>query len=153
SSTNSGARWTVKLSGRANDYTGVQFLTDLRGYVIGQDGLILLTGNGGTSFSDRSRPLSLPFNALYFTGNNTGFVSGNNGNIISSTNSGSSSTALNTGTNRNVYGMYFFDINVGYVTGSRGYIAKTDNRGVNWQTIAPGNGSVDYRDIGFFDSD
>src|SRR5690606_23029584 len=67
-------------------------------------------------------------------------------------NSGGAWTALNPGTNRDIYGMYFFSVNIGYVVGSRGYIAKTDNRGVNWSTIAPGNGTVDYRDIGFFDN-
>src|SRR5690606_23392714 len=43
SSTNSGGSWTLRFSGRANDFTGVQFLTDLRGYIIGEEGLILLT--------------------------------------------------------------------------------------------------------------
>lgn len=152
SSTNSGGSWTLRHSGRANDYTGVQFTTDQRGYIIGEEGLILLTGNGGTSFTVRSRPLSLPFNALYFVSNTAGYISGNNGNIISTTNSGGAWTALNPGTNRNVYGMYFFSINIGYVVGSRGYIAKTENRGVNWTTIAPGNGDIDYRDIAFFDN-
>src|SRR5690606_30153876 len=103
-------------------------------------------------FTVRSRPLSLPFNALHFVSNTAGYISGNNGNIISTTNSGGAWTALNPGTNRNVYGMYFFSINIGYVVGSRGYIAKTENRGVNWTTIAPGNGEVDYRDIVFFDN-
>src|SRR5690554_3366773 len=152
SSTNSGGSWTLRHSGRANDFTGVQFTTDLRGYIIGEDGLILLTGNGGTTFTVRSRPLSLPFNALYFVSNTAGYISGNNGNIISTTNSGGSWTALNPGTNRNVYGMYFSNINTGYVVGSRGYIAQTENRGVNWSTIAPGNGALDYRDISFFEN-
>src|SRR5690606_24593048 len=49
-------------------------------------------------------------------------------------------------------GMYFSNINTGYVVGSRGYIAKTENRGVNWSTIAPGNGALDYRDISFFEN-
>jgi photosystem II stability/assembly factor-like uncharacterized protein len=152
SSTNSGGSWTLRYSGRANDYTGVQFTTDLRGYIIGEEGLILLTGNGGTSFTVRSRPLSLPFNALHFVSNTAGYISGNNGNIITTTNSGGAWTALNPGTNRDVYGMYFFSINHGYVVGSRGYIAKTENRGVNWSTISPGNGDIDYRDIAFFDN-
>jgi len=152
SSTNSGASWTLRHSGRANDYTGVQFTTDLRGYIIGEDGLILLTTNGGTSFTVRSRPLSLPFNALYFVSNTAGFISGNNGNIISTTNSGGAWTALNPGTNRDIHGMYFFSVNTGFVVGSRGYIAKTHNRGVNWTTIASGTGTVDYRDIVFFDN-
>ncbi|MEX2592837.1 MAG: YCF48-related protein [Anditalea sp.] len=153
SSTNSGGSWSLRFSGRANDYTGVQFLTDLRGYVIGQDGLILLTSNGGTSFTVRSRPLSLPFNAVYFLSNNSGYISGNNGNIISTTNSGGTWTALNPGTNRNVYGMHFFNINTGYVVGNRGYISKTENRGVNWTTIAPGDESIDYRGISFFNTE
>lgn len=152
SSTNSGGSWTLRHSGRANDYTGVQFTNDQRGYIIGEEGLILLTGNGGTSFTVRSRPLSLPFNALYFVSNTAGYISGNNGNIISTTNSGGAWTALNPGTNRNVYGMYFFSINIGYVVGSRGYIAKTENRGVNWTTITPGNGEIDYHGIAFFDN-
>jgi photosystem II stability/assembly factor-like uncharacterized protein len=152
SSTNSGSSWSLRFSGRSNDYAAVQFLTDMRGYIIGEDGLILLTGNGGTTFTVRSRPLSLPFNALYFVSNTAGYISGNNGNIISTTNSGGSWTALNPGTNRNVYGMYFSNINQGYVVGSRGYIAKTENRGVNWSTIAPGNDAIDYRDISFFEN-
>src|SRR5690606_26565996 len=88
SSTNSGGSWTLRYSGRANNYTGVQFTTDLRGYIIGEEGLSLLTGNGGTSFTVRSRPLSLPFNALHFVSNTAGYISGNNGNIITTTNSG-----------------------------------------------------------------
>lgn len=151
SSTNSGSSWSLRYSGRANNYTGVQFTSDVRGYIIGERGLILLTGNGGTSFTDRSRPLSLPFNTMHFVNNTSGYIAGNNGNIISTTNSGGGWTALNPATNRNVYGMYFFSLNVGYVVGSRGYIAKTENRGVNWTTIAPGNGEIDYRAIGFFD--
>src|SRR5690606_39753508 len=75
-----------------------------------------------------------------------------NRNIISTTNSGGAWTALTPGTNRDIHGMYFFSVNTGFVVGSRGYIAKTDNRGVNWTTIATGNGTVDYRDIAFFDN-
>lgn len=151
SSVNSGGNWAIKYSGRANDYTGVQFTNDLRGYIIGDKGLILLTGNGGNSFTVRSRPLSLPFNSLYFVSNTAGYISGNNGNIISTANSGGTWTALNPGTNRDIYGMFFFSIDNGYVVGSKGYIAMTDNRGVNWTTIATGDGAIDYRDIGFFD--
>src|SRR5690606_30032922 len=33
SSTNSGGSWTLKLAGRANDYTGIQFTTEQRGYI------------------------------------------------------------------------------------------------------------------------
>ncbi len=151
SSNNSGNSWSVRLSGRANDYTAVQFTTDLRGYLAGDNGLILLTGNGGNTFTDRSRPISLPFNALSFPTNNAGYVSGNNGNIINTTNSGANWTTLNPGTNRNVNGLYFFNINMGYAVGDLGLITKTEDRGVTWITIPSGETQVNFNDVVFFD--
>lgn len=150
SSNNSGASWAIRLSGRANDYTSIQFTSDLRGYLIGERGLILLTGNGGNSFVDRSRPISLSFNALYFVSNGAGFVSGVNGNIINTTNSGANWTTLNPGTNRDINGLYFFDFNRGFAVGERGLISKTENRGVNWQTVPVGLIETDFHDILFF---
>ncbi|WP_162343365.1 YCF48-related protein [Cyclobacterium salsum] len=152
-SNNSGGNWAIRLSGRANDYTSIEFTTDLRGYLAGDQGLILLTGNGGNSFLDRSRPISLPFNSLYFVSGNVGYVSGNNGNILSTTNSGGTWTTLNPGTNRNVNGLYFFDINRGFAVGDRGLITKTENRGVNWELVPSGYNEVNFRDILFFDED
>jgi len=150
SSNNSGASWAVRLSGRANDYTAIQFTTDLRGYLTGDKGLILLTGNGGNSFVDRSRPISLSFNALYFVSNGAGYVSGVNGNIISSINSGANWTTLNPGTNRDINGLYFFDFNRGFAVGERGLISKTENRGVNWEVVPVGLEQTDFHDILFF---
>lgn len=150
-SNNSGASWAIRLSGRANDYTAIQFTTDLRGYLTGDEGLILLTGNGGNTFVDRSRPISLPFNNLYFVTGNAGFVSGNNGNILSTANSGANWTTLNPGTNRNVNGLYFFDFNRGFAVGEKGLITKTENRGVNWETVPSGYSQVNFQEILFFD--
>ncbi|SEJ14054.1 Por secretion system C-terminal sorting domain-containing protein [Cyclobacterium xiamenense] len=150
-SNNSGITWAVRLTGRSTDFTAVQFITDIRGFLTGEQGLILLTGNGGNSFVDRSRPISLPFNALYFVSAVAGFVAGNNGNIISTTNSGGNWTTLNPGTNRNVNGLHFFDFNRGFAVGERGLIAKTENRGINWEIIPSGAGDVSFSDIVFFD--
>nr|MBI1229000.1 T9SS type A sorting domain-containing protein [Cytophagales bacterium] len=153
SSTNSGASWTLRLSGRSTDYTAVQFTSDLRGYITGENGLILLTANGGSTYVDRSRPLSVAFKALHFLTAGVGYVSGANGNIISTTNSGASWTTLNPGTNRSINGVFFFDINRGYVVGERGYIATTVNRGVNWSIIASGENMLDFNAITFFEPD
>ncbi|SHM41070.1 Uncharacterized protein SAMN04488057_101364 [Cyclobacterium lianum] len=150
SSNNSGASWAIRLAGRANDYTAVQFTTDLRGYLTGERGLILLTGNGGNSFVDRSRPISLAFNSLFFVSNGAGYVSGVNGNIISTTNSGANWTTLNPGTIRDVNSLYFFDFNRGFAVGEGGLISKTTNRGVNWETIPAGMNQTDFHDIFFF---
>ncbi|WP_215225324.1 YCF48-related protein [Echinicola shivajiensis] len=153
SSANSGASWSLRMSGRNNDFTATQFVTDLRGYIVGQEALILSTTNGGSSFADRSRPLSIPFNNLEFVSASFGYVVGDNGTILITTNSGGGWTALNPNTEKNLYGIHFFDANNGYIVGENGYIAKTDNRGVNWTTIAEGALPINFRDIDFFDQD
>lgn len=153
SSSNSGASWTIRLSGRSTDFTAVQFTSSVRGYITGKNGLILLTGNGGNTYVDRSRPLSLAFKALHFVTAGVGYVSGKNGNIISTTNSGANWTTLNPGTNRNINGVHFFDINWGFAVGDRGYIATTTNRGVNWSTISSGEHLLDFNAITFFNPD
>lgn len=153
SSANSGGSWTTRLSGRSTNFTAVQFTSDVRGYITGENGLILLTGNGGNTFVDRSRPLSLAFKALHFVTAGAGYVSGQNGNIISTTNSGANWTTLNPGTNRNINGVYFFDFNRGFAVGDGGYIATTVNRGVNWSTINSGESVLDFTAITFFEPD
>ncbi len=151
SSANSGASWTIRLSGRSTDFTAVQFTSDVRGYITGKNGLVLLTGNGGTTYVDRSRPLSLAFKALHFVTAGAGYVSGENGNIISTTNSGANWTTLNPGTNRSINGLFFFDVNRGFAVGDRGYIATTINRGVNWSTVSSGENMLDFNAITFFE--
>lgn len=153
SSTNSGASWVIRLSGRSADFTAVQFTSDVRGYITGKKGLILLTGNGGNTYVDRSRPLSLAFKAMHFITGGVGYVSGENGNIISTTNSGGTWTTLNPGTNRSINGVFFFDINRGFAVGERGYIATTLDRGVNWSTITSGENVLGFNAITFFEPD
>ncbi|WP_209330981.1 YCF48-related protein [Lunatimonas salinarum] len=151
SSTNSGASWSIRLSGRSSDFSAVQFTSDLRGYIVGAEGLVLLTGNGGNSFTDRSRNLSLGFKALHFVSAGAGYVSGENGNLISTTNSGANWTTLNPGTNRSINGIHFFNLDRGFVVGERGYIASTENRGINWVTINSGESVLNFNAITFFE--
>ncbi|WP_114748410.1 YCF48-related protein [Pleomorphovibrio marinus] len=153
SSNNSGASWSILMSGNANNFTGTHFTSDVRGYIIGENGLVLLTGNEGRTYTNRSRPLSLPFNALQFVTNNGGYVTGNNGNVISTTNSGANWTTLNPGTNRNINGLHFFNLDRGYIVGDRGFISHTVNRGVNWTAISSGESNSNFRDINFFDEE
>lgn len=152
SSTNSGASWTIRLSGRSSDFTAVQFTSNLRGFITGQSGLVLLTGNGGNSFTDRSRNLSVSFKAVHFITAAAAYVSGENGNMISTTNSGANWTTLNLGTNRNINGIYFFNINQGFVVGERGFIASTENRGVNWTMVNSGEVEIDFNAVSFFEA-
>ncbi|WP_200975455.1 YCF48-related protein [Echinicola sp. 20G] len=152
SSTNSGSSWSLRMSGRNNHFSAIDFVTDVRGYIAGEEALVLLTTNGGTSFTDRSRPLDVDFHDIEFETAAFGYVVGDGGTILNTTNSGGSWTALNPNTEKNLYGLHFFDTDVGYIVGEGGYIAKTENRGVNWETIQEGTGSVNFKDVNFFNN-
>ncbi len=152
-SNNSGGSWSIVMRGNANNFTAAHFTSDVRGYITGENGLVLLTGNEGRTFTDRSRPISLPFNALQFVNNNWGYVTGNNGNVITTTNAGGNWTTLNPGTNRNINGLHFFSLDQGYIVGDRGFISRTENRGVNWSQVHSGESSANFMDIDFFDQE
>lgn len=153
SSNNSGGSWSVRLSGRDVDYTGLQFVSAIRGYLIGEEGRIFLTNNAGNSFADRTRPVSNDFKHLFFLTNSLGYVCGENGILLRTTNSGGNWTSLNPGTSENLNGLYFFNNNTGYVVGDKGFVAFTSDGGVSWQKIEVTNTDVDLKRLAFFDQD
>lgn len=150
SSINAGNSWTLRLSGRDVDYSGVKFRTDNLGYLIGSNGRFFVTTNGGNTLVDRSRPLSVTFKGIDFPSNNFGYISGDEGTVLRTSNSGSNWTSLNLGTSRSINGLFFYTNAIGYAVGNGGYIVRTVDSGVSWQKMSESNTTVDLVGFGGF---
>ncbi|UJP65801.1 YCF48-related protein [Mongoliitalea daihaiensis] len=150
SSINAGNSWTLRLSGRDVDYTGVKFRTDNLGYIIGKSGRFFVTSNGGNTLVDRSRPLSITFKDIDFPSNNFGYISGDAGTVLRTSNSGSNWSSLNLGSNRSINGLFFYANTIGYAVGDGGFIVRTVDSGVSWQKLSESNTTVDLVDYGGF---
>ena len=92
----------------------VHFADSQNGLVVGQGGLILVTADGGASWTEMDVDMSPPGGGQQRRGG--GGPPGGFG--------GGSSPAL--------YNIYFVDETVGYITGGRGTILKTEDGGKTW---------------------
>jgi photosystem II stability/assembly factor-like uncharacterized protein len=133
--TNGGVNWS-SLSG--GNLTGIFFINDLTGWVVGYPGYIGKTTNGG-SFTQQTTGVVDRLNDVFFINLNTGWVVGGDFSaerIFKTTDSGNNWVAQTSGTANKLFSVYFIDENTGWSVGgpSSPKIIKTTNGGNTWFT-------------------
>ncbi|MCU0372078.1 MAG: T9SS type A sorting domain-containing protein [Ignavibacteria bacterium] len=131
--TNGGFNWS-SLSG--GNLTGIFFLNNTTGWVVGYPGYIGKTTNGGT-FTAQPTGVSDRLNDVYFINENTGWVVGGDFSverIFKTTNGGANWTTQTSGSANKLFSVYFINENTGWSVGgpSSPKIIKTTNGGTNW---------------------
>lgn len=131
--TNGGFNWS-SLSG--GNLTGIFFINDLTGWIVGYPGYIGKTTNGG-SFVQQATGVSDRLNDVFFINDITGWVVGGDFSverIFHTTNAGTNWTPQTSGTANKMFSVYFINENTGWSVGgpSSPKIIKTTNGGDNW---------------------
>ena len=131
--TNGGYNWT-SLSG--GNLTGIFFINDLTGWVVGYPGYIGYTTNG-SSFVQQQTGVSDRLNDVFFIDPNTGWVVGGDFSverIFKTTNAGVNWISQTSGTANKLFSVYFLNTNTGYSVGgpSSPKIIKTTDGGATW---------------------
>jgi photosystem II stability/assembly factor-like uncharacterized protein len=131
--TNGGYNW-ISLSG--GNLTGIFFINNLTGWVVGYPGYIGRTTNG-SSFTQQPTGVQDRLNDVFFINENTGWVVGGDFSverIFKTTNAGVNWIAQTSGTANKMFSVYFIDENTGWSVGgpSAPKIIKTTNGGTNW---------------------
>jgi photosystem II stability/assembly factor-like uncharacterized protein len=135
---NGGNTWT-KFSNApyCNTVFDMQALSSNKIIYVTDQGNVISTNNGGTSFSTINLSTTEWLNTLSFPTSNIGYVFGNNGLAFKTTNGGSTYTALNTGITVNHIETHFPSANTGYVVSSWGELKKTSDGGSTWSSLNP----------------
>jgi len=133
------AQWVMQNSGTNKKLNSVAFIDSATGYVVGNDGIILKTDNGGVSWSALNSGTSNSLLSVCFPDPYTGFVVGSNGTILKTTNAGAEWTSQISGTSQPLYSVYFVDNYTGYAVGggggtTTGTILKTTDGGITWNS-------------------
>jgi|WetSurMetagenome_2_1015567.scaffolds.fasta_scaffold67667_2 photosystem II stability/assembly factor-like uncharacterized protein len=133
--TNGGFNWST-LSG--GNLSGIFFLNDLTGWVVGYPGYIGKTITGST-FTQQQTGISDRLNDVFFINENTGWVVGGDFSverIFYTTNGGTNWTAQTSNTANKLFSVHFINENTGWSVGgpSSPKIIKTTNGGTNWFT-------------------
>ncbi len=131
--TNGGYNWSFITSG---NLTGIFFINNTTGWVVGYPGYIAKTING-SNFVQQTSGVSDRLNDVFFIDNNTGWVVGGDfgtERIFKTTNGGTNWNTQTSGTANKLFSVYFVNANTGWSVGgpSAPKIIKTTNGGDTW---------------------
>lgn len=132
-STNGGINWS-SLSG--GNLTGIFFINDLTGWVVGYPGYIGKTTNGST-FVQQPTGIVDRLNDVFFINDNTGWICGGDFGteiMFKTTNAGTNWVPISSGLPNKMFSIYFINENTGWCVGgpSSPKVIKSTNGGLNW---------------------
>jgi photosystem II stability/assembly factor-like uncharacterized protein len=141
-----GNTWYEQFEGLKEKYTiffkSVFFIDRDHGWVVGDQGVILRTSNGGQTWIRLNadiEPLNvvgvrLPIDlfSVYFVNQETGWASGKFGTIMNTSNGGATWKKQRSATQQNLYKIFFIGDKNGWAVGSEGTILYTEDGGKGW---------------------
>lgn len=156
SSAQNGWTWQNPLP-QGNSIGAVYLLNANTGWVVGANGLIMKTTNGGNNWTIQTSGTKLGLSAVVFFDANTGIIVGSSGGvgiwgtILKTTDGGNTWISRPPATlSGNLTAISFINPNTGWAVGSSGTIIKTINGGDTWARLQLG--SSIYTAVHFSDS-
>ena len=127
--------WTPQNSGVNNSLNDVFFIDNQNGWVVGDNGIILNTTDGGQNWTSQSSDVSEILRAIFFIDANTGWAAGGSLNkaLIKTTDGGMNWQDISSGYSgsNQIYDIAFYDANTGWLIGYDS-IYRTFDGGDSW---------------------
>jgi len=136
-----GNTWSVKLDASGPWLKSIYFIDTLKGFAVGNSGVIISSMDGGNSWTSVTAPLQMDFNALTFINSDTGYIVGGTSSgqchrtILRTVNGGSAWSVLADTIGGILKDISFADARVGYAVGDNATVMKTTDGGLNWSHI------------------
>ncbi|MBA4850285.1 YCF48-related protein [Emticicia sp. BO119] len=146
------------------NHTAVHFSDASNGWVVGFNGQVIKTTDGGNNWVNKNitgvSPFTPPLTDVFGINSTTAWAVGDrNTKVFKTTNGGDTWTDVFTGTfnSSGFRTVFFLNQNEGWIAGDYGIIRKTTNGGVNWTSLVLGSSSSSgsntwVTDIFFIDS-
>lgn len=136
--TDNGATWISVDVPTSAPLNGICFIDQTTGWCVGDDGKILVTGDGGESWEAQSRHLTQEWlKRVQFVDSLTGWTVGGNA-ILKTSDGGKNWEALPNDSSWHFENLRFLNSNIGWVVGNdkegnEGIVAKTTDGGISWE--------------------
>ncbi len=127
-----GYTWDEQFVTEEYLFTQIHFIDSLNGIVIGTQGVIYRTANGGEVWTKLDNSGEL-LRAIFFLDDNTGWIVGDNSTILHTSNGGFDWTPLVIPEYASLSSVFFIDELNGWVGGNVGRLFSTTDGGVNWK--------------------
>lgn len=147
------AGWVVNVTGINTTLNNSSFISEIIGWVVGDNGVILKTLDNGTNWITQNSGSTNNLYGIHFINSNEGIAVGEEGKIIRTINGGTNwdenvSITPQTG---NTLRAVEFEGNIGWIVGDGGVIYKSTDKGVTWTALSSGVSS-DLLDLSFINS-
>ena len=137
--------WATQTSGTTNTLYSVFFNDANTGTVVGNDGTILRTTDGGANWISQTSGTTKRLLSVYFKDSNTGTAVGDS-TLIRTTDGGINwfpqSLPPGVGTNPVFESVQYVDANIGMIVGWTGNILRTTDGGASWSLQPDGYRSI-----------
>lgn len=119
------------------DLYSVQFVDKNRGFIVGDQGLITTSTDGGYTWKELESRTDAQLFHLSFRGKK-GWAVGTGGVLLHTDDGGESWYPQRSGTDKDLNRIYFINDKVGMITGDSGLILRTEDGGVYWEPMKSG---------------
>ncbi len=144
------AQWTQQTSGTTEILCGVYFVDQNIGWVVGNNGTILHTINGGINWTGQTSPDSASLNEVFFSGSDTGWAVDSYGTIIKTSDGGLNWEIKQSGVSSTLMSIYFVNSDTGWAAGFNGVILISTDSGESWSQQISGTTEI-LEDVHFTD--
>src|SRR5215216_2788520 len=138
--------WKV-LNAPLLPFAKVAFANACSGIVVGGNGSIVTTTNGGTNWIERTSGTNVTLRGVAVSGLERAWAVGDDGTIVATTDSGVTFMTQNSGTSLLLEAVSFVSLEKGWVVGERGTILSTDDGGVTWVDKTSNNADPARNDL------
>ncbi len=122
----------IKLNGNYSLFN-IYFVDEQTGFILGNQGLILKSIDGGKTWRNVSVSVSeLLYQINFLPDKNTGFIVGKRGVLLKTTDKGDTWTKVNFISKKYLKSIDFLNEKVGLIVGGGGSIFRTDDGGETW---------------------
>jgi photosystem II stability/assembly factor-like uncharacterized protein len=128
-----GWQWLNPLPTNSTLYS-TSFTSKDTGFIVGENGTILKTNDGGSHWTNQYSGGSLTLRSVSFPDRDTGYAADVHGTIIKTTNGGKNWTIIYATASNPLNSIYFPNPDTGFAVGLHGRILKTTNGGSIWKS-------------------
>ena len=135
------SQWHEQASGTNQMLSSVHFVDSLTGWVVGTEGTVLHTSDGGNTWEQQTSNTNTDLTAVYFAGATAGCIAGASGVILWTDNGGVVWEEVNSGTTQYLQDVFLVSDMEGWIVGGDQTILHTTDGGLTWETQGPGTGN------------
>lgn len=136
--------YSGQTSGTSETLNAIQMLDSLHGWVVGNNGVILYTSDGGANWTAKTSGITSPFWDVFFMDSLNGWIVSDTGIILATSDGGETWNPETSGVTANFRGITFSPNGTGYAVGQNGTILKRgqSNAPGSFSKTSPSNGST-----------